>query len=493
MIPEVAAIIAGERHTTARWYDTVDPTTERVIARVADCRAEDADAAVRQAAEAAPKWAMLAVERRRAALGIAAERLAARREELIGLAVSDTGARREVAAQTQVGAAIDRLLMWSAMGEDALHLPSPAVRDGLTSEVRRVPVGVVACISPYNFPLLAMVGKVAPALFAGNAVVLKPAPQDPLLVVALAEALRDGLAEVGAPAGTLSLLTGADAELGAALVRDDRVGAVSFTGSTEVGIRIHREAAPTMKRLLLELGGKGALIVRPDADLAVVVESLARTWTVQSGQVCLTPARLIADDAVHDELVGRLLGVLGSLRLGDPRDLATTVGPVISAEQRRRVTALVAGARDEGCTVAQHPDVPEVGFFVPPALVTGCEPDSTIMQEEVFGPVLSVARTRGDDEAVAVANNSRYGLYDYVFSADTDRARAIAGRLRSAQVGVNTVRRHPGAPFGGNRASGIGRSGGTYGLDAYTNVQAHTLLERSDARTTVQERGQHDA
>jgi phenylacetaldehyde dehydrogenase len=468
----VPAMIAGEAYVPGRWYETVDPTTERVIATVADCSAgEDTDTAVRVAAEAAPSWAALPVERRREALGVAADRLAARRDELVDLAVRDTGARVTVAGTTQVGAAIDRLRSWSQVPADVLRPTAPEGTAGVGARLRRTPVGVVACVSPYNFPLLAMVGKVAPALFAGNAVVMKPAPQDPLLVVALAEALRDGLAAIGAPAGVSGLLTGSTAGLGAALVGHDLVGAVSFTGSTAVGIEIHRSASASMKRLLLELGGKGACVVRADADLDLVVESVLRTWVIQSGQVCLTPARLIADQTVHDELVSRLTERLTKLVVGDPGDPAVEVGPLISAAQRERVESLVDGAEAEGCRVVRGVRGPATGYFTPPALVVGCDPTNRIMQEEVFGPVLCVTRTRDDDEAVAAANSTRYGLYDYVFSADLPRARALAGRLNAAQVGINTVRRHPDAPFGGNRASGIGRSGGRFALDTCTDVQ----------------------
>ncbi|HEU5031529.1 MAG TPA: aldehyde dehydrogenase family protein [Spirillospora sp.] len=475
MTARAEAMIVGEPYAPGDWYETVDPTTEDVLALVAECSDADADIAVRAAADTAPLWAAMPVERRREALGVAAGRLAERRDELVDLAVRDTGARTSVAEATHVGAAIDRLASWASVPASVLEPPGPEPAAGLGARLRRTPVGVVACVSPYNFPLLAMVGKVAPALFAGNAVVMKPAPQDPLLVVALAEALRDGLAAVGAPPAVSALLTGSTPELGAALVGHPRVDGVSFTGSTTVGIEIHRNASAGMKRLLLELGGKGACVVRADADLDLVVESVLRTWVVQSGQVCLTPARLIADHRVHDELVRRLTGRLASLKVGDPGDPAIEVGPVISDAQRKRVEGLVAGAEAAGRRVVRGDRGPVAGYFTPPALVLGCDPADEIMQEEVFGPVLCVTSTRDDDEAVAAANSTRYGLYDYVFSADPAAARALAGRLKAAQVGINTVRRHPGAPFGGNRASGIGRSGGRHALEACTDVQ--TFIE----------------
>ncbi|NKQ52427.1 aldehyde dehydrogenase [Amycolatopsis sp. K13G38] len=476
-VMSATAMIGGDPYPAGKSYEVLDPATGEVLGTAADCLATDADVAARAAAEAFPAWSALGLDKRRAVLAAAARSLAQRRAELIELAVRDTGALVDVATATQVGAAITRLEQWAAMPESSLDVPSPPPGSGLTSTVRRVPVGVVACISPYNFPLLAMVGKIVPALFAGNSVVMKPAPQDPLLVVALAEALRDGLAEVGAPAGAVNLLTGESAAVGSALVNNPAVGAVSFTGSTAVGIQIHRDASDAMKPLLLELGGKGAVVVRADADPGVVAASITRTWTVQSGQVCLTPARIIADTAVHDAVVARLRERLAGLRIGDPHDPATTVGPVISAVQRAKIDDLVRTASAEGCTVERREDLPARGFFAAPTLVTGCDPENTIMREEVFGPVLSVMRSNGDDEAVAAANSTRYALTDYVFSADVGAARSIARRLRAAQVGINTTRRHGAAPFGGNHASGIGRSGGVWSLDHCTTIQAHTEPE----------------
>ncbi|MBD0736708.1 hypothetical protein BGM09_26705 [Streptomyces sp. CBMA29] len=467
-------MIAGEPYRTDAWFETVDPYREDVVARVTDCTAEDASLAVEHALGALPRWSALPLDRRRAVLASTAESLDRRRAELVDLAVRDTGAIAAIAADTQVGAAIERLRRWAATPDTVLDLPQPENGAGLHSSVRRAPLGVVACISPYNFPLLAMVGKVAPALLAGNTVVMKPAPQDPLLTVALAEALRDGLGGVGAPPGAANLVTGARGELGAALTGHPDVGGVSFTGSTAVGIEIYRNAAPTMKRLLLELGGKGAALVRRDADPRRVVRAVLRTWTVHSGQVCLTPSRIIADPAVYDDVLAGLRAELSTLRIGDPRDPATTVGPVVSAAQRARVDALVATAEREGCRVERRDDLPAQGYFVAPTLVTGCDITSTVMREEAFGPVLCVVPAHGDDEMVAAANSTRYALTDYVFTEDPAAARALAPRLRAAQVGINTTRRNPNAPFGGNDASGIGRSGGLWALDSYTTVQTTT-------------------
>jgi phenylacetaldehyde dehydrogenase len=242
-----------------------------------------------------------------------------------------------------------------------------------------------------------------------------------------------------------------------------------------VGTEIYRSAAPTMKRLLLELGGKGALVIRRDADLAAAVEAAARAWTVHSGQICLTPARIIADKRVHGEVVERLRTVLGRIVYGDPRDPATTTVPLISPVQRDRVATLVESARAQGAWVQSAENVPARGWFHPATLVLDVSPDMTVMQEEAFGPVVCVIASDCDDEAIEIANATRYGLSDAVYSADEAAAAALAARLRAAQVGINTTVRRGDMPFGGNKASGLGRSGGTYALDSYTDLRATTL------------------
>lgn len=471
-VPTIGSLVDGERRPTGRTYDVLDPNDGSVIARMHDSDAAEAAEAAEAASAASGTWAAVPIERRRLALERAADLLTERRDRLVELAIADTGARREVAEEMQVDAAITRLRRWAGSSADLLSPKGPDAAGGLSVELVRRPVGVVACISPYNFPLLAMVGKVAPALFSGNSVVMKPAPQDPLLVSELASALDQAVREVGGPAGTVNFVVGSSPESGAALVEHPGVRAVSFTGSTVVGTEIYRTAAPTMKRLLLELGGKGAQIVRADTPLEQVLPAVTRTWTYHSGQVCLTPSRVLAHRDVYPQLKAALLEVLQGLAHGDPRDRATNLAPIISAAQRSRIDGLVSGARADGFDVAQSSGAPEHGFHYPATLVSGVHADAQIMQEEVFGPVISLMEVEDDDHAVEVANSTRYGLYDYVYSADAAEARAVAARLESAQVGINTVSRHLDAPFGGNKLSGLGRTGGTYALDTYTDLQA---------------------
>jgi len=333
----------------------------------------------------------------------------------------------------------------------------------------RQPVGVVACITPYNFPLTNMAGKVAPALAMGNTVVVKPAPQDPLAVLRFAEAVE----EAGLPPGGFNVVTGAGADAGQALVEAD-IDMVSFTGSTPVGQRIAETAGRGMKRLLLELGGKGAAIVFDDGDLAGAVAGIGSTWSFHSGQICTAPTRVIAHRSVHDKLVEQLSAYAGYLKVGDPMAEDTVVGPVISQVQRDRVEALLDAGRQDGVEFVVGGARPDLGsgYYVAPTLLTGVKNEMRVAQEEFFGPVVVVETFDDEDEAVALANGTAFGLYDYVWTADAVRGYRVARQLRSGNVGINTVQRNHEAPFGGFKMSGVGRDGGVFGLHAYSELQS---------------------
>jgi len=334
----------------------------------------------------------------------------------------------------------------------------------------RQPVGVVACITPYNFPIVNMAGKIGPALAMGNTVVVKPAPQDPLAVTVFGEVLH----EAGFPDGVVNVVTGSGAEAGQALVACDRVDMVSFTGSTPVGRAIGEVAGRDMKRLLLELGGKGAGIVFDDADLRTAISTIASVWAFHSGQICTAPTRVLAQRGVYDAVVGGLHQAAGRLKVGDPLDADTIVGPLISAAQRDRVEALVEAGVEQGGELVvggARPDM-ATGFYVAPTLLAGCKPDNAAVQQEFFGPVVVVVPFDDEDEAVAVANGTEFGLYDYVFTADTARAMRVARQLRTGNVGINTAQRNHEAPFGGFKMSGVGRDGGSFGLHAYSELQS---------------------
>jgi acyl-CoA reductase-like NAD-dependent aldehyde dehydrogenase len=286
--------------------------------------------------------------------------------------------------------------------------------------------------------------------------------------------LAAAAAVVGLPPGVLNIVNGRSPDLGAALVGGPDVDMISFTGSTAVGRQIAAVAGHGMKRVLLELGGKGAAVVFDDADLDAAVAAIGTTWTRHSGQVCTAPTRVIAHRAIHGELVDRLAGLADSLVVGDPGDPQTTVGPLTTRAQRERVVGYIRSATDEGGSVVTggRADLGR-GFYVAPTLITGGNPCMTAVREEVFGPVVVALTPFDDDEqALQLANDTAFGLHDYVWSGDTARAYRFASRLRTGYVGINTVVRSPDAPFGGFGLSGMGRDGGRFSLTAYTEPQS---------------------
>jgi acyl-CoA reductase-like NAD-dependent aldehyde dehydrogenase len=331
-------------------------------------------------------------------------------------------------------------------------------------------VGVVACITPYNFPLTSLAGKLAPALAMGNTVVMKPAPQDPLAIFEMTRILR----EVGFPPGVVNLVSGSGPEAGAALVDSPDVDMVSFTGSSAVGARIFEQGAKSMKRLLLELGGKGPALVFADADLDAAAAAVGSTFAFHSGQVCTAPTRLIAQRAVFAPLVERLAQMAKGLPLGDPLDPATLVGPVISRVHRDRVEAFLARGRAEGAEFVAGGARPErQGYFVAPCLLLGNN-QMHVAREEAFAPIVVAMPFDDEDEAVALANDSDYGLFGYVYTRDGARGMRVAQRLRTGCVGVNTVQPHHEGAFGGFKLSGVGRDRGVFGLHAYAELQSIT-------------------
>jgi phenylacetaldehyde dehydrogenase len=422
--------------------------------------------AVAAARAAQPAWACTRFADRAQLLADVADRLQDNVERFITVEVAETGTTEMVTRSMHIDATIQRLRRYATLDESAMDFfPQPGPDTGSEATITRVPCGVVAAISPYNFPMLAMAGKVAAALLSGNAVVMKPAPQDPLGIALLAGLFN----EAGAPAGIVNLVSGPGAEIGRALVESPDVDLVSFTGSTAVGQEIFRSGSTTMKKLFLELGGKGACVLLDDADLGRAVATLERVWTINAGQVCLAPTRAIVHQSLHDELIERLIDKANSLVIGDPSHASTQVGPLISAAQRDRVGACVQDAvRDGGRVVVGGNVVAGPGFFYQPTLVDGVAPGSSLDQREAFGPVIALEVFSEDGEALAIANGTQYGLHDYVFSRDVERATSFASGLRGASVTVNGFRRHPEAPFGGNRLSGIGRSGGLHGLWSMT-------------------------
>ncbi|HVC71621.1 MAG TPA: aldehyde dehydrogenase family protein [Acidimicrobiales bacterium] len=460
-------------------YEVVNPATEEVVGLAPQATVADAEAAASAARDALPGWAATEPEARLALMARAAEAIRAKAADLLPLVIAETGATAAVGSRMQVPVAADRFDRYSRdlrqVAQRALPpqvaQSTPLAPGGLISGLaNRAPVGVVTCITSYNFPMVNMAGKVAPALAMGNTVVVKPAPQDPLAVIELVRILD----EVGFPPGVVNLVTANDASPAAALVSSPDVDMVSFTGSTEVGIRIAQSGAATMKRLLLELGGKGACLVFDDADVAAAIGCIGSTWSFHSGQICTAPTRAVVQRGVFDQVVEGLRRYATVLKVGDPTDPQTIVGPLISAAHRERVEGYIATGRSEGAeliTGGGRPENLDRGFYVEPTLLTGSN-DMVVAREEIFGPVVVVVAFDEEEEGISIANDSDFGLYDYVFSGDTARAFRVAKLLRAGHVGINSAQRNHEAPFGGFKMSGVGRDGGDYGLEAYSEMQA---------------------
>jgi len=472
-------LIGGSWVEPGGTYPVVNPATEEVVGHAPDASVADAQAAAEAAAEAFPAWSRTSPEERAELLARAADLLDARYGELVPLVQAETGATLRVTKQMQVPMAAVRLRRYARGIREELEIPIPpgvtpttALAPGgiIGGVARRAPVGVVVCITSYNFPLTNMAGKIGPALAMGNTVVVKPAPQDPLGVIAMAEVFE----EAGFPPGVVNVITSQSPAPAEALVASPQVDMISFTGSTAVGRHIGGVAGADMKRLLLELGGKGACIVFDDADLAAAIGGIASVWAFHSGQICTAPTRVIAQRGIYDQLVEGLAAAAGRLKVGDPLERDTVLGPVITAAHRDRVESYVASGREEGGTVVVGGCRPELdrGFYVAPTLIADCSPHMRVVREEIFGPVVVVLPFDDADEAVAIANSSEFGLYDYVFSADSARAYGVAERLRTGNVGINTVQRNHETPFGGFKRSGVGRDGGRFGFHAYSELQS---------------------
>lgn len=477
-------LIGGE------WVDGADgtcpvinPANGETVGEAPQASTAQAEAAAQAARDALPGWWATPPAERARLLQAVADRLRERQGDLVPLIISETGATAQVGSRMQVPVAIERFERYAKAAMRDFSIPlvpsltptTPLAPGGLIGAlVNRQPVGVVACISPYNFPVVNVAGKIAPALAAGCTVVVKPAPQDPLAVLELAEIMH----EVGFPAGVVNVITSTAADVPAVLTTSRNVDMVSFTGSTSIGQRIAVAGGQTMKRLLLELGGKGAALVLDDANISIAVTALASVWGFHSGQICTAPTRAIVHRSRYDELVSALAATAPRMKVGDPTSLDTVVGPVISAAQRDRIEGYVTAGAAQGATVVVDGRRPEVateiehGFFVGPTLLADCRPDMTPVQEEIFGPVLVTLPFDDDEEGVAIANGTDFGLYDYVFSQNTERAFRLAKQLRCGNVGINTAQRNPDTPFGGFKMSGVGRDGGDFGILAYTEMQS---------------------
>ena len=398
-------------------------------------------------------------------------------EDLREMTISEVGAPRMLTAAAQLEGPVEDLSFCADTAESYrwttdFGIASPM---GIKSHrtVSREAVGVIGAITPWNFPHQINLAKIGPALAAGNTVVLKPAPDTPWCAAVLGELI---LEHTDIPAGVVNIVTSSDHGVGALLSKDARVDMVSFTGSTNTGRAVMADAAATLKKVFLELGGKSAFLVLDDADLAGACSMSAFTAAMHAGQGCAITTRLVVPRARYDEAVEAAAATMGGLRPGDPQDAGTICGPLISERQRDRVQAYLDSATDEGGKFAcggGRPADRDTGFFIEPTVIAGLDNFAKVAREEIFGPVLTVIAHDGDDDAVRIANDSPYGLSGTVFSGDLERAAGIAARMRVGTVNVNGgVWYSADMPFGGYKQSGIGREMGLAGFEEYLEIKA---------------------
>ncbi|MFI2298486.1 aldehyde dehydrogenase family protein [Actinacidiphila glaucinigra] len=446
--------------------DVVNPATGAVIASAPQGTAEDVDRAVSAATAAFPAWSATDVADRIAVIRRVADGLQQRTEELAAVITAEIGSPISFSRQAQAGFAAHAIAAAITVVEEFTW--SEQVGNSL---IVREPIGVVGAITPWNFPLQQIVTKVVPALLAGNTVVLKPSEVTPLSAQIFAEVT----AEAGLPAGVFNLVHGTGPVVGEAIARHDGIGMVSFTGSTAAGKRVAEVASATVKRVSTELGGKAAYIVLPEADLdEAVTQGLAMAW-VNAGQACGAWTRMLVPAAAHDTMVEKLREAATTYTTGDPTDEATAIGPLASETQRQRVNAYIEKGIADGATlVAGGPDRPEgleTGAYVRPTIFADVDPDSVIAREEIFGPVLTVIPYSDDDEAVAIANDTVYGLSAAV-AGEKDHALDVARRIQVGQVTVNGGDYNFMAPWGGYKQSGNGRELGRAGFEEFLETKA---------------------
>jgi aldehyde dehydrogenase (NAD+) len=455
-------------------YTTVNPATEDVSAHVAKGDERDVDLAVQAARRAFDQgpWPRMAAAERARVLWKLADLIMASLDDMARLESVNTGKTLFDSGKVEIPFAVE-VFRYYAGWPTKIHGETLNLRDGAFTFTLRQPVGVVGAIVPWNFPFLLASWKIAPALAAGNTVVLKPASLTPLTALRFAELTR----EAGLPEGVFNVVTGPGGKVGMALVRHPGVDKVAFTGSTDVGKGIMREAAGSLKRVSLELGGKSPNVVFADADLDAALRGALTGIFYNKGEVCAAGSRLLVEQRVHDEFVGKLVDRVKGLKVGDPMDKATRMGPVVSAQQLETVLGYVEAGRREGATLAAGGDRVRVGngrgYFVQPTVFTGVSNAMRIAREEIFGPVLSVIPFKDADDAVAQGNETFYGLAAAVWTRDVGKALRIARALRAGTVWVNAYNLYDAAlPFGGFKESGFGRELGQAGLDLYTEVKS---------------------
>ncbi|CPT92047.1 betaine-aldehyde dehydrogenase [Mycobacteroides abscessus] len=483
MSPYYSMYINGKWVDTDEVYEIRSPATEELVATVAKGTTASVDAAVEAAKSAFAEgtWRRTPAADRAAIIDQVAQRLGARADELAALQTRENGATIRITSALHVGLSVAQLQYAAAIGQSyEWERPGPDIEPvAAQGIVVREPLGVVAAIVPWNIPMLTTVWKIGPALLAGNSVVLKPDEHAPLLALELAREFD----AAGLPPGVFNVVTGDGEPVGAHLSGHPDVRKVAFTGSTAVGKAILRQSADSVRRVTLELGGKGANIILDDADIDMAVDGALFACMANNGEACEAGTRLLIPRSKCEEIIAKLIARASTLRVGDPLDPATNIGPIISSGQRDRILEYFKIAIAEGATAALGGKAPsgpgfDKGYWIEPTIFVDVTNDMRVAREEVFGPVLVVMTYDTDEEALAIANDTNYGLSAGVWGSE-ERAADLARRLEAGMVWVNNWHIiHPAYPFGGYKESGLGREGGPHSIDEYVE-EKFIALDRS--------------
>jgi len=462
-------------YINGKWLDSnsdltipvLNPTTGGVIANIPAGNVVDANMAVDAAYQAFPAWSRKTSNERADLIDRVAELLLAKSDFFAEMITSEVGMPLKLSKMIQVGNAIASWKHYAQIAREFKYEESVG-----NSLLVHDPIGVVACITPWNFPLIQITHKIAPALAAGCTVVLKPSELAPLNAIALAQIIH----EAGFPPGVFNLLMGNGEDVGEALVSNPKVDMVSFTGSTRAGKRVGAIASQSIKRVALELGGKSSSVVLDDADLTRAIKGTLNSCFLNSGQTCLAHTRLLIPENKYDEAKTIVLTAVEKMKIGDPFAEGTRLGPVISSAQKDRIKNYITTAKKEGAEVivgeAEIPNELLSGNFVQPTVLGKVKPNDTVAQEEIFGPVLSIITYKDEEEALKIANNTIYGLGGAVWSNDYDRAMQFARHMRTGQVDINGAPFNTLAPFGGYKQSGNGREYGLYGFKEFFEIKS---------------------
>jgi aminomuconate-semialdehyde/2-hydroxymuconate-6-semialdehyde dehydrogenase len=460
-------------HSNEDWLNVLEPATGYRFARVPLSGTDDVDAAVSAARGAQAEWGGLSFGKRADWLDKIADALEKKYEEIAALESRDTGKPIALARAVDAYRSVANFRFFAGLIREKSAKPEEHFEmDDATNIVVSNPVGVAALITPWNLPLYLLSWKVAPAIGMGNTVVCKPSELTPMTANLLMETLH----EIGLPAGVVNLIHGDGAGAGSPLTSHANVDLVSFTGGTATGAKVAEAAAPQFKKLSLELGGKNASIIFDDCDLEKTVEGVVRASFLNSGQVCLCGSRILIQSGIYDEFVKKFVDAVEGMKIGDPSEDSTELGAIISADHLEKVESYVTLAKEEGGTTLTggKPCIPnefEHGYWLAPTVIEGLAPDSRCSTEEIFGPVVTLHKFETEDDAVAIANGTRYGLAGSVWVGDLDKGRRVAENIHTGMVWVNTwLHRDLRVPFGGVKDSGVGREGGRWSLGFFSEA-----------------------